>query len=105
MTNQFMKTQGTCKQITIGDVEQNVPLPPLATAKGESMFPYKHMMTGDSFYVAYYRGPYTNDMPHDQKKVLRRSVSGSARRREIQYPGERYATRSDNKGIRVWRTA
>jgi hypothetical protein len=80
-------------------IEENVPLPPVTRGKGggrDSRYPFAGMQPGHSFLV-----PYNAD---DPKKVARRVRTAILLYRK-NHPSEKFHTRREDSGMRVWRAS
>jgi len=76
-------------------IETGVAIPPMTRGGRETMYPFKEMAIGDSFYVPLRGSPIKTIFR------LQNSILGSARRRR--YPGKQFSTRAEGEGVRCWR--
>ncbi len=75
-------------------VQSGIPLPNPDSPRGRSIYPWREMSVGDSFFV---KGD-----PNKKNPISGGAVGSAARRLGVKF-AMRYVTERGQKGIRVWR--
>lgn len=81
-------------------IEKNVPIAPhgnYGLARGRATYPFAKMFVGDSFFVPC--------APSKKRLVQVRLTCAARRFRDSRNSTAKFKTRSDDSGVRVWRTA
>ena len=88
---------GTLIMDEIFEIERGIPIPSKLTRYRESKYPFRKMAVGESFFAPFVEG-------HTTRKSFRNTLSSMARDQTAE-SGWKFSMRTEESGIRMWRTA